>query len=221
MTHTIVETQHPTAPGRFYTVPSGKAYPSVTTVLAEHSRKGIEEWTKKVGVEEATRIKNRAGVWGSTFHDMVERHLKGQDLTEEVQSLNPLDRRGFRTFIPLLKRITGIRLQEGALYSDELRLAGRVDCVADFDKTLSIIDFKTSRKPKVVSYIENYLMQATAYSIMVQERYGWVPKKLVILICVEAHKPQVFTCNPSYYIKPLLKYRDLYEKTHLISTETV
>ena len=48
----------------------------------------------------------------------------------------------------VLDRINNIYLQEAALYSDQLEVAGRVDCIAEFDEVLSIIDFKTAAEPK-------------------------------------------------------------------------
>ena len=66
----------------------------------------------------------------------------------------------FSAIEPFLKRINNIHLQEKSLYSDHLQTAGRVDCIAEFDARLSVIDFKTSSKPKSAEWITNYFVKA-------------------------------------------------------------
>jgi ATP-dependent exoDNAse (exonuclease V) beta subunit len=212
----IIETTHPNAPGRFYQTPSGGVYPSVTTILAPHSAEGIQKWRKRVGDEEADRISLQARTRGTMVHLIAEKYLKQEDISTELASLDKLNLRNFKKFKGLLDRISGVRFLEHPLYSDRIRIAGRVDCIADFDGTLSIIDFKTSRRRKVLSYIESYFMQGTAYALMAEERLNLVIRNIAILISVDADTPQVFTGKPKYYYKDLIKYRDLFESTHSI-----
>jgi genome maintenance exonuclease 1 len=117
----------------------------------------------------------------------------------------------------LLDRINNIHAQEIALYSDHLRLAGRVDCIAEFDGKLSVIDFKTSGKPKKKEWITNYFAQAAAYAIMYEERTGTPINRSVILIAVEDEEPQIFIESRDNYVKDLLHARDLYECDHRTS----
>jgi len=100
------------------------------------------------------------------------------------------------------------------MYSDHLRLAGTVDCVAEFDGRLSIIDFKTASKQKQKSYIENYFMQCAAYAIMFEERFDIPVSQIVVAIAVEDDEPQVFIEKRDTHVKRLIHYRDLHESTH-------
>jgi genome maintenance exonuclease 1 len=150
-----------TLPGgnRFYETPSGHRYPSVTTVLKIHSRDGIEAWRRRVGKEEAARVGARAGARGTRIHTLVEQYLNNEPVQPKLMDLEM-----FVSMKKHLNRINNICLQEAALYSDYLRLAGRCDCVAEFDGTLSIIDFKSSLRKKIADHIHGYCMQVSGYA---------------------------------------------------------
>ena len=116
---------------------------------------------------------------------------------------------------PTLSRINNIYAQEVALYSDHLEIAGRVDCIAEFDGELSIIDFKTSAKEKKLQWIEDYLIQETAYACMLLERYKLKVNKIVTIIACESGDTQVFVETPKKeYLQKLIGYRDHYKKTY-------
>ena len=79
------------------------------------------------------------------------------------------------------------------MFSDLLRVAGTTDCIADYNGQLSIIDFKTSRRPKKEEWIDDYYMQTFAYKLMFEEMTGIEIKQIVILVaCVESFDVQVF-----------------------------
>lgn len=197
---------------RKYFTESGAAYPSVTTVLGYQSKDSILQWRKRVGEEEANKISRQASTRGTKIHLMCENYLDNEDV--DTSKLSMLDKIMWQSFQPILNRIDNIHAQEIALYSDHLRLAGRVDCIAEFDGKLSIIDFKTSRKPKKKEWITNYFAQAAAYSIMYEERTGTPINRSVILIAVEDEEPQVFIDRRDNYVQHLLHARDLYECDH-------
>ena len=90
------------------------------------------------------------------------------------------------------------------MFSHHLGVAGRVDCVAEFDGKISIIDFKTSQKIKPRKYVENYFMQEAAYAVMFEERTGTPITQLVTLIAVDNEQPQVFVEHRDDWTKPLL-----------------
>jgi genome maintenance exonuclease 1 len=104
------------------------------------------------------------------------------------------------------KSIGKIYALEQALYSDELEVAGRVDCIAEWNGELSIIDFKTSSKLKEEGHIQNYFMQCTAYAIMFEERTGRPIDKIVVAIAVENEQPQIFVRSKLDYVTELMKY---------------
>jgi genome maintenance exonuclease 1 len=195
---------------RYYSTPEGNKYPSITTVLAEYSRKGIMEWRERVGAEQANKIAGKASTRGTKLHKVCEQYLNN----DELEFKTPFERSFFESLKPQLSRIDNIYAQELRMYSDHLRIAGTVDCVAEFDGKLSVIDFKSASKPKDKDYIENYFMQCSAYAIMFEEIFKIPISQIVIAIAVEEDDPQIFVEKRDKYVKRLLYYRDLYEKKH-------
>lgn len=193
---------------RVYQTPDGKLYPSVTTVLAEHSKKGILEWRQRVGEAEANKISRQAATRGTKIHGVVEQYLRNESITEKISLL---DKEMFEVIQPELHKIDNIRAQEVGLWSHHLRLAGRVDCIAEYDGKLSIIDFKTARREKDVDHIQHYFMQTAAYAIMFEERTQIPITNLVIIIAVDDGIVQVFKSKRDHFVDQLLYYRDLYE----------
>jgi len=193
---------------RIYKTPDGKFYPSVTTVLSQHTKKGIMEWRNKVGEEVANKISRQAAVRGTKFHNMAEQYLKNS-FSEE--NLSILDHELFNLAIPELNKIDNIHALEAPLYSHHLRLAGRVDCIAEYENKLSIIDFKTSRREKDKEHILHYFMQAAAYAIMFEERTNIPISRLTIIIAVDDGFVQTFQAKRDDFVESLLYYRDLYE----------
>lgn len=194
--------------GRFYKTPSGVSYPSVTTVLAAHTKAGIMQWREQVGAEVADKISRQAATRGTKFHNMAEKYLNNEPVEA---SLNMLERELFEMAKPELHKIDNIILQEQALYSKHLRIAGRVDCIGEYEGKLSVIDFKTARKEKDPDHVQHYFMQAAAYAIMCEELTKIPVSKLVLIIAVEDGFMQVFEGKRNDYVKQLLYYRDLYE----------
>lgn len=193
---------------RYYVTPEGNKYPSITTVLSEYSRAGIQQWRNRIGHEAATEITRKAATRGTSLHKLAEKYLDN----EPISFKTPLEQEAFETFKPTLHRINNIHLQEQRMYSDHLRIAGTVDCIGEFDGKLSIIDFKTSGKLKKKEYIENYFMQCAAYAIMFEERYKIPVNRIAVLISVADEEPQVFVEKRDNYVEQLLHFRDLYEK---------
>ena len=155
--------------GRKYACPNGKSYPSVTTVLSILSEDGIREWRQRVGEEEANKISHRASTRGTAVHAIIEDYINNVEDYQKKYMPNIVD--NFKSVQGVLdSRIGRVYAQEAPLYSDHLGLAGRVDCIAEFDGKLSIIDFKTSRKLKKKEWIEGYFIQESAYAIMWEER---------------------------------------------------
>lgn len=190
---------------RFYTTPDGSKYPSITTILGSGPKPWLDAWKKSLGAEKAAKETARCSDRGTALHDMVEKYLKnaesptaGHDRTN-IGMFNQIK-------LQLNKRIGEIRAQEIPLYSDSLKVAGRVDCVAEYDGVLSIIDFKTSNNNKSVDMIEDYFLQCTAYAVMYYEMYGVPIDQIVVVIAVEkGMMPLVFKREIFDYLKPLQK----------------
>lgn len=174
--------------GRVYRTPDGD-YPSVTTVLSILSEEAIAKWRKRVGEEEANRVGGRAAARGTQVHAIVERYLKNEDTTDYL----PHIRQSLENLRPILDKSIGkIYHLEAPLYSRHLGLAGRVDCVAEFDGVPSIIDFKTSKRVKKKQNISNYFCQMAAYAIMWEERTGMPIVNTVVIMDVDDNEPLVF-----------------------------
>ena len=170
--------------GRLYVTPEGNRYPSVTTVLQEHSRKAIATWRKKVGEKKADAVTRKAHTRGTSVHAAIEKYLNNEDMA----SVNMLPH-AKAVYIHMKKvlddHVNNIHCLETPMYSNELKLAGTVDCIAEYDGMLTVIDFKTSTKLKRKEWIENYFMQLGAYATMFEEFTGLKIKRGTIIIGVD------------------------------------
>ena len=172
---------------RLYETPSGRAYPSITTVTGLLKRQAIQEWRERVGAEEANKISGRASSRGTRVHSLCEDYLSNLEVTP-----NYLDHELWQGITPLLDRINNIHALETKLYSDHLEVAGTVDCIAEFDGKLSVIDFKTSSRVKSHDDIHDYYMQCSAYAVAFEERTNLPVSQLLIVMAVDDHDPLLF-----------------------------
>ena len=191
---------------RYYKVPTEEELlrlVSITSVTSHKNRQFFANWRKKVGEEEADKITRQATSRGTDMHTLVENHLYNRDLPP----VQPLSNFLFKIAKSTLNRINNIHALEGSLYSKQLGIAGTVDCIAEFDGELAIIDFKTSKKPKPREWIEHYFVQCMAYGCMLYELTGIPVKKLVIIMSCENGECVVYEeNNKSKYIKLLTEY---------------
>ena len=194
---------------RHYVISEDKYYPSVTTVMSKlpEKVKGLQEWRKRVGDTEADRISAAARQRGTRVHQMVENHLNNDDVLTKLTDIpiqelySSIDM--FKSIEPHLnKYVDNIYAQEVPLYSDHLQLAGRCDCIAEFDGELAIIDFKTSIRKKDYEWLSDYFMQECAYSIMWEERTGQGIGMLVTIITVQDSPPQIFCEHRDRWAQP-------------------
>ena len=193
---------------RYYKVPdTDKYFPSVTSITSFKNAQFFKEWRTKIGEDEANRITARATQRGTTFHSIAEDYINGELNLDKYLDNNPLSVRMFQSAKSELNRIDNIHCLETFLYSHYLGLAGRVDCIAEFDGELAVIDFKTSTKSKQEDHIEHYFVQETAYAAMFLERAGIEVKKIVTLIATEEGSTQVFQkYNLDDYLQLLKSY---------------
>lgn len=194
--------------GRFYTTPDGNVYPSVTTVLGRASdQTWLDDWKKRVGEEQATRISTQAARRGTAVHDIAEKYLKND--FSYAKGHMPANIATFNQIKPILdKNVDHIYGLEVPLYSDKLRTAGRVDLIAEWNSKLSIIDFKTSKRVKDRDSIHAYFKQESCYSFMFFERTGWFPSQLVTIMTVDDDKPLVFVEKARDWIDEFIKARN-------------
>jgi len=206
--HDLVELPELTAVqtdrGRLYNTPSGEAYPSITTVLGARPEKKriIAEWRARVGEQEANRVSAQASRRGTSVHTMMEKYIVGEDPTIGEMPNNVTMFNSIRSVLD--KHLTHVYAMEAPLYSDRMKVAGRCDLVGKWAGTDCIIDFKTSKRLKTEEHIDNYLLQATAYSLMFEELTARVIPGIVILIGVDDEvKPQMFCRYRDKYVDKL------------------
>ena len=201
-----------TIQGRRYRV-GDSLYPSVTTVIGHSKKQAILEWRNKVGEEEANKISKRASTRGNKCHKLCELYLSNEDIRKYKDDV--LSMGLFYQIKPHLDSINNIHAIEAPLHSKLLKLAGRVDCIAEYNGELAIIDFKTSTKTKREEWIHDYFAQETAYAIMFQELTNLQVKKLVTIIACETGEPQVFEIYDKFmYARKLKEYIDTYKEAY-------
>lgn len=200
-----------TEKGRVYKVPGGDLYPSITTVLSAYNKKAIMEWRQRVGEETANKISAKASGRGTKLHNSVEKYLLNEMSDLQMKTMMPDVKEMFLDIRPLLdSHIGDIYGIEQPLYSRKLKLAGRCDCIAEWEGELAIVDWKTASKKKEKHYIQNYFMQATAYAEMFEEITGKPINKIVVAIAVESDGTQVFIEDKNNYLANLQEYIDKY-----------
>lgn len=200
--------------GRRYITKQGNAYPSITTVLSLVNQEKIAAWRARVGEKEANKICSKAAARGTAVHELIEKYVNNEPNYAEgymphvIHSLNNLK--------PLLnKHITKVYGTEIPLYSDHLKLAGTCDCIAEWDGVPTIIDFKTSRRPKKKKDIPNYFMQLAAYAVMWEERTGMPVNKTRIVMDVDDFHPIMYCETRDAWIDDVIKWRDEYNRRQL------
>jgi len=198
--------------GRTYRTPDGRDYPSITTVLSILSEESIAKWRARVGDEEANKIGQKASGRGTLVHSIIERYLLNEDITEFL----PHIRQSLENVRPILdERLGKIFGLEVGLYSSHLGLAGRVDCVAEFDGVPSIVDFKTSKRVKKKEHISNYFAQMAGYAVMWEERTGKPITNTVIIMDVDDNEPLVFKEHRDNHIQLLIDTKKEYDRRKL------
>ena len=199
--------------GRKYVDPDGNTYPSITTVLSILSKDAIMAWRKRVGEEEANRIARIASSRGTKVHTVLEKYVDNNP--DYLDGVMPHNIQTFKDIQPIVdKSLTKVYAQEAPLYSKHLGVAGRVDCVGQWNGVDSIIDWKTSRKEKKKEWISGYFMQAAAYAIMWEERTEMPIRQLVVAIAGD-EGPQIFIEDRDNWVDELINTIKLYKEKHV------
>jgi genome maintenance exonuclease 1 len=194
---------------RLYQTPSGKAYPSVTTITGQLAKKAIKQWRERIGKEKAAAITAKASKQGTRIHYLCEDYLSNREFRKKEFDLEM-----WESIKPELDRIDNIHGLESKLFSDHLEVAGTVDCVGEYDGKLSIIDFKTSSKLKTKEQIKNYFMQTAAYAVAFEETTK-VPVSNLLIIMAVAHEGCIlFKEKRDNYIDEFKQLREQYRTSH-------
>jgi genome maintenance exonuclease 1 len=196
---------------RHYITPDGNRYPSVTTVLSTMSSDGIAAWRKRVGEEAANKVSTQASGRGTKVHQIAEDYLRNKDnyldghMPANIETFNQI-----KQYIDL--HVDQVYGNEIALYSDDLRTAGRCDLVGRVHGVRTIGDFKTAKKHKKEEWILNYFYQCTAYALMLYEREGvWCPQ-ICLMIGTDEDGLQPILKKTSSYVESVRDFFDTYHK---------
>jgi len=201
---TELETKQSATGKRFYKTPEGVWYPSITTILGVGEKEWLTNWKNMLGEKKANKERDRCAKRGSAVHELAEKYLNNE--TIDIKKYHHEYINDFNKLKLKLNAVDNIRGQELALYSDTLKVAGRVDCIGEYNGVLSVIDFKTSTNNKYKQWIFDYFLQTTAYAIMWHERTNEPIEDIVILMTVERGMiPLVFKDKIDEYVAPLIK----------------
>tara|TARA_R110002051_G_scaffold221954_1_gene285572 strand:- start:2531 stop:3214 length:684 start_codon:yes stop_codon:yes gene_type:complete len=185
-----------TESGRYYTLNNGAKLPSVTTVTGWKKNRIFANWRMN-NPKEAKRVTKR----GNMLHSLLEDYVNNETII--LKDIPPIECDLFLQMQSEIDKIDNVRGTELALASEMIGVAGRADCIAEYDGKLSVIDFKGSTRKKYKSNIDNYFLQATAYSLMWQEMTEEKIEKIVIIIGCETGDTQVFADTPINWTRPL------------------
>jgi len=195
--------------GHYYQTPSGTIYPSITTILQKtqtlEKQQSLQNWREQEIASDY--ITQEASIVGSETHKLIENYLNGEEIFEEFRLLSEAH---FNNLLPFVNKINDIHGIELRLYSDKMKLAGTSDCIAKYDGTLSVIDYKTKRSNQKEEWLTDYFIQATSYGIMFKELTGIKVEKIVILVSSEKNTRMEFIKNPDDYLDLLEQRIDQY-----------
>ncbi len=183
----------------YYQTPSGAIYPSITTILQKtqtlEKQQSLQNWREQEIASDY--ITQEAAIIGSETHKLIENYLNGEEIFENFRLLSEAH---FNNLLPFVNKINDIHGIELRLYSDKMKLAGTSDCIAKYDGTLSVIDYKTKRSNQKEEWLTDYFIQATSYGVMFKELTGIKVEQIVILVSSEKNTRMEFIKNPDDYL---------------------
>ena len=190
-----------TSAGRVYKIDGNEhEMPSVTRIISETKDRGhLEAWAKRVGQEEADRIKNEAATVGTHMHNVIERLLLNRDLPVPRTWLQIKGyRMGYRLIEEFFPHVDEVWGTEAPLYYP-FRYAGTTDCVAVYKGKPSIIDFKQTNKMKQRKWIDDYFVQLAAYACAHNEIHGTdIDYGVIMMVSQDGEVREFVTCGREF-----------------------
>ena len=191
---------------RRYATPDGEKLPSVTTILdatkSEESKKALQEWRKRVGVQKAQEITTEAAGRGTRMHKWLEDYIKTGVLNEPGS--NPYSLQSHKMAQSIinqgLSKCSEWWGTEVPLYYPKI-YAGTTDLAGVHDNDEAIMDHKQTNKPKKREWIEDYFVQLAAYANAHNEVHGTKIRKGVIFMCSAANEYQEFILEGPEFVK--------------------
>ncbi len=200
--------------GHWYKTKFDQVYPSISTILSatspEHKKNGLATWKENEPAHEY--ITKQAQDIGTQSHKIIEDYLSNNLMMDEFDLL-PIAH--FNNLKPFLENISNVTSIEQRMYSDKLKVAGTSDLIAEYNGEISIIDYKTKRKPQVDEFMYEYYLQTTCYAQMFKEVTGEKINQIVILVSSEKNTRQEFIKNCNDYVEPMLERVEKYYLNNL------
>tara|TARA_Y100001972_G_C7545263_1_gene274228 strand:- start:110 stop:781 length:672 start_codon:yes stop_codon:yes gene_type:complete len=201
------------ADGRRYVTLDGNSYPSVTTVLGIMNEDKIRAWKERVGEEKANKIGLQAANRGTAVHNIIEKYINNEDTSDFM----PHVQQSLQNLKPIIdKYVTKVFATECPLYSDYLKLAGTCDAIVEWQGVPTIVDWKTSKRPKKKTDIKNYFCQLAAYAVMWEERTGMPVSNTRIVMDVDNFHPVMYKEKRDDWIDLMIETRDEYNRRQLM-----
>lgn len=172
---------------------AGQVYPSVTSILSatkpEKSQQALRNWRQRIGKEKAQQITTNASRRGTSVHSSIQKFLNGQPLPEDIES-----NLYWHSLQPILEEVSKnpVHLVESAVYNSEEKYAGYFDCLAEWQGQLCVFDWKTSSQPKKIEWIDDYLLQVTAYIAAINSLYNVNIEQGIVAIALADRPAQIF-----------------------------
>lgn len=171
---------------RYYVSPeNGNLLPSVTTILSDTSdKKEIKLWEERVGIEKANKVRKESTDLGNLMHLSLEDFLEGR-ARKSGANLNLIYKSARRMADTIIQEAFGkideVWGIEAKLYFPDL-YAGTTDLVGVYEGIPSIMDYKTAKKMRSESQIEDYFCQGSAYALAHNHHYGTDIRQIVIFM---------------------------------------
>jgi genome maintenance exonuclease 1 len=214
----MLKTREPTLldrdDGHWYQTKFDEIYPSISTILSatasDDKKNGLKNWRENEPAHEY--ITAQAQSIGTQSHQIIEDYLS-HNLSLEEFDLLPIAH--FNNLKPFLNNISNVACIEQRMYSNKLKVAGTSDLIAEYNGELSIIDYKTKRKPQIDEYMYEYYLQTTCYAQMFQEVTGKKINQIVILVSSEKNSRQEFIKTCDEYVEPMMQRIEKYYLNNL------
>ena len=197
----------PVSGKRVYLTPGGTKTPSVTTILsATKDQTALDEWRKRVGIENAKKIAAEAANIGTAMHANLERFVLNEQRQPGGNFVHVQANKMADVIISSgLSKVKEVWAMEQSLYFPEL-YSGTTDLVGVYEDHPAIMDYKQTNKPKKEEWVEDYFLQLVAYAEAHNEVYGTEIRHGHIFMCSRDLQYQQFDLTPANYNK----YRDLW-----------
>uniref|UniRef100_H0XND4 Mitochondrial genome maintenance exonuclease 1 n=2 Tax=Otolemur garnettii TaxID=30611 RepID=H0XND4_OTOGA len=146
--------------------------PSVTRILQQTMTKQqtfyLERWKQRMilelGEDGFKEYTSNIFLQGKRFHEDLEYILSLSPQGNVKERGENLESGYIQSVQHILKDVSGVRALESAVQHETLKYSGLLDCVAEYQGKLCVIDWKTSEKPK--PFIRNTFdnpLQVVAY----------------------------------------------------------